>query len=109
MAQDYSKSRKMESQPLPENNPLYRFWMLREDPNGKVVKHSCFSYVNRNNPKKCYNYAKTIHLRIKDDGYIWLIDNLKEELLEVYDLNHWRLRGSHNICTKVKLTILWLP
>ena len=74
MAQDYSKSRKMESQPLPENNPLYRFWMLREDPNGKVVKHSCFSYVNRNNPKKCYNYAKTIHLRIKDAGYIWLID-----------------------------------
>lgn len=91
MEHGYSKPRKQERQPLPENNPLYKFWMLRQKPSGVIYPHICYSFVNRNNPKKCLDYAMTINLRIKDAGYIWLIDNIKNELFKVYDINHWRL------------------
>lgn len=64
--------------------------MLRENENGRIESWIGYSFHNRINPDKAYSYTKTIHERIKT-GYILLIDNIRKELIEVWDVNYWRL------------------
>ncbi|MEA5402657.1 hypothetical protein VB776_07010 [Arcicella sp. DC2W] len=73
-----------ERQPHPEKS-LYRVWIILK--NGETKTH--YSFINRLNPKKAKEYIKTIHERM-EVGYAWLIDNQSDELLEVFDTDHWR-------------------
>ena len=84
-----NSNRRQERQPLPQNNPLYKVWMLTDK--GDIVEsRSHYSFINRNNPKKCLEYTKNIHRRIEGMGYAWLIDNINNTLLEIWDSTFWR-------------------
>lgn len=79
-----ASTKRKERQPDPKNS-LYRVWLILK--NDTTRTH--YSFINRNNSRFALIYMKKITTRI-EVGYGWLIDNQSDELLEVFDPDHWR-------------------
>ncbi len=82
-------TKKKERQPSPERS-LFRVWLILK--NGETRTH--YSFINRNNPRKAKWYIQNIHTRL-EVGYGWLIDNMENKLLEVFDIDHWRVPNEY--------------
>jgi hypothetical protein len=88
MTQDYGTRRK--ERQINNKNSLYRVWLLCQNGDSPIQRRTHYSFINRNNPKKCLDYIMSIHTRIKGVGYGWLIDNQTNELIKVFESPIWR-------------------